>query len=156
MSLVKLSVAPSQLLNLHACAGLGVPITVSALTHSSFQPGWMVFQIREIHSKISGSIFMVQIMQQSNSTKTNLEKADASAEKWNEGQEGSGGSRNKPAFPSVRRGAAPQGEPEAGARNSWLSSYQSNPDSWECSEDWVFRLSTTVQTEFFWVVTKIN
>lgn len=57
---------------------------------------------------------MVQIMKQTSSTNTNLEKADACAE-------------NKVFFISLRRQVSPLGEQNIGARNSLLSNLSKPP-----------------------------
>lgn len=90
-SLARLFVALSQLLNLHTCTRSRHPnYKVSAPKHSSL----FTLGERDLrHSfKDLGSILMVQIMKQTGSTKTNFEKADASAE-ITKGEPGSTGDK---------------------------------------------------------------
>ena len=94
---------------------------------------------------------MVQIMKQTSTTKTNLEKADACAKKLSDSQDGTSHRTSLSSFQWKDRFLL-QGGLSLGARSSLLSSYQHNPDSWECLENhFIFRLIVNHYTNrIFW------
>lgn len=100
-SLMKLFVAFSQLLNLPTpVPGLGVPITASRHLNTDLISPWVNGILDKRSSKFLGSIFDgTDHEKQTNSTKTNPEKAGARTEKGNEGQ---GGTSHKTSLSSLQ------------------------------------------------------